>query len=66
MRTFKYIEPQDPENEDWSAVEITMTEQDILHYYWEHWSNKMLEKGLTPTKEQCIEDWQVVNWAWEV
>lgn len=66
MRTFKYIEPKDPLNEDWSAVEVRMTEEQVLDYYWDYWSNAMLKKGLTPTKEQCIEDWTVVHWAREV
>ena len=46
-----------------------MTEQEILDTYWEHWKGLMEKKyGLNhelTTKHNCIQEWIVVNWAWE-
>lgn len=43
------------------------TEADILNEYWEYWSSKMTEKfgpnDPQITKQNCIDDWTVVNWA---
>jgi hypothetical protein len=46
----------------------TMSESEILDHYWDYWSNKMSERGLSSliTKENCINDFIVTNWAWEV
>ena len=46
-----------------------MTEQAILGFFWDYWKSKMDAKfGLgydKTTKENCIEDWVVDNFAWE-
>jgi hypothetical protein len=45
------------------------TEAQILEEYWEYWKGRMEQKygsdyeEITP--ENCIDDWVVVNWAWE-
>jgi hypothetical protein len=43
------------------------TEQDILNEYWGVWSARMTEMFGPDhpliTKENCIDDWTVVNWA---
>lgn len=48
---------------------ITKTEQQVLNMYWPYWSSAMLAHGgLSPriTEQNCIEDFVIVNWAWEV
>ena len=52
---------------------VTMSDKEILDYYWEHWSGQMkrafYEKRLLYltlddiTPENCIEDFRVVHWA---
>jgi hypothetical protein len=48
---------------------IEKTEQQILDEYWGLWNVRMVakfgESHELITKENCIEDWVVVNWAWE-
>lgn len=48
---------------------IEKTEQQILDDYWDHWNARMIAKfgegHELITKENCIEDWVAVNWAWE-
>ena len=44
-----------------------LSEEQILDYYWKYWSEKMRDKGQREeviTKENCIDDWAVVHWAW--
>lgn len=45
-----------------------LSEQQILDYYWDYWSKKMYSIGKPEkviTKENCIDDWAVIHWAWE-
>lgn len=57
---------------DGSDYVKTYSEDDILAEYWDFWYDKMcytLGKELVDeefTKEDCINDWVLVNWAWEV
>ncbi len=46
---------------------VTISEQQILDHYWEHWYERMKKAGKEneATKEKCIEEWVVVNWAWK-
>lgn len=48
---------------------IELSEQDILSRYWNHWSSLMTckygEGHELITEENCIEDFLVINWAWE-
>ena len=64
MKRYSYVEP-DENNE---PVETIMTETEILWVYWHHWSEMMKKKGdpSMVTKQNCIEDWVVVNWAKEI
>ena len=62
MKYFKY---QDP------TGEYTLSEQEILDIYWPFWYNKMVHKYGTNdhpliTRDNCLEDWIVVHWAWQV
>jgi hypothetical protein len=54
---------------------VRITEEEIRRTYWPHWveeMNKALDRNspnVTPadlTWEKCLEDFIVVNWAWEV
>lgn len=47
---------------------ITWSESEILNYYWDHWSNVMIKRGFSPaiTEQNCIDEFIVVYWAWEV
>jgi hypothetical protein len=48
---------------------IEKTEQQILEDYWDYWNARMVAKfgegHELITKENCIDDWIAVNWAWE-
>ena len=48
-------------------VQETFSEMQILKSYFEYWSMKMREvnKADQISIESCIDDWIVVNWAWE-
>ena len=48
-----------------------MSEDEILHEYWPHWYQKMCSKfgkdhvDKNYSFHDCLDDWIVVNWAWE-
>jgi len=48
---------------------IERTEDQIIYEYWNHWSSRMADKygegHELITRENCIEDWVALNWAWE-
>ncbi|MBG23699.1 MAG: hypothetical protein CMF22_10275 [Idiomarinaceae bacterium] len=64
MKYYKFIYP----DEQGLLVEEVLSEQDILDFYWEYWYEKMVRKGLRDkiSIHHCIDDFVVVNWAWEV
>ena len=43
----------------------TLSDQEILDYYWDWWSSKMIAEGPNDscTFENCIIDWCIVHWA---
>ena len=43
----------------------TLSDQQILDYYWSWWNDKMNEHGPNDmaTVENCIADWCLVHWA---
>ncbi len=48
---------------------LEKNEEQILDEYWDHW-RALMELKYEPghyliNKEQCIEDWVVINWAWQ-
>jgi hypothetical protein len=61
MKYFAYCEP-DPDR-----VEV-LSEAAILDFYWHYWSKNMVLVGklLNVTKKNCIDDFCIVHWAWEV
>ena len=64
MRRFKYIEFID---EDIELVKVK-TEKEVLDMYWDYWVSKMkqVEREHLISEENCIQDWVVINWAWEL
>lgn len=65
MRVFKYNEYEDTEPR-------LITEQEIRVEYWPYWYERMCKKfgkdevDSKFTFEDCLNDWVIVNWAWEV
>jgi hypothetical protein len=50
----------------------TLSEDEILKEHWDWWKERMILKygeerfKANYSEKDCIEDWAVVNWAWEV
>jgi hypothetical protein len=50
---------------------VTLSEADVLKVYWDYWQERMIYKygkehfEANFSEKDCIEDWVVVNWAWE-
>lgn len=69
MRYFSYSEPTS--SEDSTPIDITLSEDEIIHEYWDYWYDKMCAKFGKDHVDQnynildCIDDWVVVHWAWE-
>ena len=69
MRYWSYNEQTESLDD---AVVVTVSDDDILDMYWAWWYSKMCEKfgkevvDRDYTKQDCIDDWVVVHWAWEV
>tara|TARA_R110000868_G_scaffold99534_1_gene273880 strand:- start:237 stop:467 length:231 start_codon:yes stop_codon:yes gene_type:complete len=67
MRLWQFNDIQDSITFD--AITRCVDENEILAMYWDYWSERMKLRGYTEkeiTKESCIDEWVVVNWAWEV
>ena len=65
---YKYYEPDTlPDGTYIGDIEIVMTEDEIINFYWDYWSKRMKEKygenHHLITRERCIEDFVIVNWA---
>ena len=50
---------------------VTVSEDDIRNNYYPYWYDRMCKKfgkedvDATYSFEDCLDDWIVVNWAWE-
>jgi len=74
MRYFSYNEydPDSPRADDTGGYVETLSEEEIRKQYYPYWYGKMCEKfGKEHVDENycfedCLTDWQVVHWAWEV
>ena len=70
MRYFSYNE-YDPDHPDGGYV-VTVSEEDIRRDYYEYWYERMCGKfgkehvDATYSSDDCIQDWIVIHWAWEV
>ena len=60
MKYYKYDEPH--------RESVILSENQIIQDYYGIWSKKMKELGREHliSKENCIEDWVTVHWAYEV
>lgn len=71
MRYWTFVEPLSPENEDFSPVFTTMSDEDILKEYWDSWYERMCNKfgkdhvDANYGPQECIDDWVIVHWAIE-
>jgi len=47
---------------------IIKSEDDIISEYWDYWCDKVrkVNRDHLISRENCIDDWVVVNWAWEI
>lgn len=67
MRYWSYNELED----DGSNLVVTLSEDEILNQFYPYWSSRMIAKFGQEVferdwcKKDCIDDWVVVNWAWE-
>ena len=68
MRYFSYNEyVEDPST---NSV-VTVSEEDVRRDYYPYWYDKMCQKfgkevvDRDYSFEDCLDDWIVVNWAWE-
>lgn len=72
MTTYLYNEFDFDEHYDTVTVK-EIDDSQILEKYWDYWCEKMAQKFPDfkkdemdfMSKSQCIEDWIVINWAWE-
>ena len=47
---------------------ITVSDEDIRRDYYPWWKEQLKKAGKDPanyTFEDCLDNWRVVNWAWE-
>ena len=64
--SYPYYDP-DPAKQ----VIKTLSEQEILDIYWDWWKEEGIKRWgkehfeANYSEKDCIEDWVVVNWAWE-
>ena len=67
MRYYSFAYPIDGDD-----VVETMSEEDIRKEYYPWWYGKMCEKygkqhvDANYMFEDCLDDWKVVDWAWEI
>jgi len=66
MKSYHYNEQTINEGD---ASVVTVTEEQIIKEYYPWWEEQMIKKfgsgHYLITPEKCIEDWVIVNWAWE-
>jgi hypothetical protein len=68
MRYFCYNEYTEDPN---ANSVVTVSEEDVRRDYYPFWYDKMCKKygkehvDKTYSFEDCLDDWIVVNWAWE-
>ena len=46
---------------------VYITWEEVIAEFYDTWKEKAAAKGgIELTEENCIQDWIVINWAWEV
>ena len=72
MRRIRYYSYNEYHEDSNANTVMTVSEEDIRRDYWPFWYERMCKKfgkehvDNTFSFEDCIDDWIVVNWAWEV
>lgn len=73
MRYYSYYEPVwDDHDEIVGEQTFTVSEDDIRRDYFPLWEERMIAKfgrevyESTYSFKECVEDWLLTNWAWEV
>lgn len=73
-RYFSYNEydPESSRSDETGGYVDTVSEDYIREHYWPYWYNRMCIKfgkehvDKIYSFEDCLSDWIIVNWAWEV
>jgi len=73
MKYYSYNEydPESPMADEKGGYVVTKSEAEILREYWPYWYDRMCKKfgqeevDAKFSKQDCIDDWIIVNWAWE-
>lgn len=69
--SFAEYDPDSPLADSDGGYIVTLSEEEILEQYYPYWSAAMIKKfgqeefDKTYSKMDCIDNWVVVNWAWE-
>jgi hypothetical protein len=69
MKYYSYNTWRTHPSED--AYVRTLSEEEIVKEYWNYWQERMIAKfgkehfEANYSEKDCIDDWVVVNWAWE-
>jgi len=69
MRYWTIVTPADTKS--CTPIYETLSETEILEQYWDYWSSRMIAKygedefHRTWSKQDCIDDWCIIHWAWE-
>lgn len=61
-----FVEPLDNSSD---PLYVFMSESDIIKQYFPYWERRMREANKPDnliTHENCIQDWVVVNFAWQL
>lgn len=70
MKIYFFNDPVFKDGEIVGNVVQEYTREDVLRDYWKWWNEKMIAKYAEGheliTEDNCIEDWKVINFAWEV
>ncbi len=74
MKRYSYNEynSESPRADASGGYIVTVTEKEVLQQFWPYWYQMMCLKfgkeyvDKTFTEQDCINDWVVSNWAWEV
>ena len=70
MKYYCFNEQSDSDDPAINTV-VVMSEQEIIDEYYDYWYDAMCSKfgkeavDKNYCKDDCIDDWVVVNWAWE-
>lgn len=63
MKIYSFVEPL--YGCSYVTLEVVMTEDEIIDFYYDYWSNRLEEIGKADqiSRENCIEDFIIGHWA---